>query len=287
LVQPKHFGTRKGKVINLIAVEHIREKAKLLDYLGWNNDQLKKVTSELKHEGILEETKLGFKVDYNLVLEYKAYLGDEWAKKKIQEFEERTYWKNRSIRKNIILKKGRGEKYLVNRFRSWIKFKPQLKFDINTSHIYLTSSLLDDILKDQIAMARRQILVVTSCIEKCHMSGSLMDACERGVGILLVTRSPEMDQNSFGKRMKIRFHKRIKESKIELYYNDFVRAKVFILDNQVLSSSSLNLSSDSVAGKSWESGIVSIDSTNIIQATESFIKLLNDSETEYQQKTVS
>jgi hypothetical protein len=114
-----------------------------------------------------------------------------------------------------------------------------------------------------------------------------MDACERGVGILLVTRSPERDQNSLGKRMKIRFHKRIKDSKIELYYNDFVRAKVFILDNQVLSSSSMNLSSDSVAGKSWESGIVSIDSTNIIQATESFIKLLNDSETEYQQKTVS
>jgi len=227
-------------------------------------------TSELKHEGILEETKLGFKVDYILTLEYKAYLGDGWAKKKIQEFEERTYWKNRSIRKNIIkniiLKKGRGEKNLVNRFRSWIKYKPQLKFDINTSHIYLTSSLLDDILIDQIAMARRQIL---------------------GVGILLVTRSPEMDRNSLGKRMKIRFHKTIKESKIELYYNDFVRAKVFILDNQVLSSSSLNLSSDSVAGKSWESGIVSIDSTNIIQATESFIKLLNDSETEYQQKTVS
>jgi hypothetical protein len=87
--------------------------------------------------------------------------------------------------------------------------------------------------------------------------------------------------------MKIRFHKIIKESKIELYYNDFVRAKVFILDNQVLSSSSLNLSSDSVVGKSWESGIVSIDSTNIIQATESFIEILNDSETEYQQKTVS
>ena len=287
MVQPRYFGTRKGKVINLIAVEHIREHAKLLEYLGWNNDQLKKVTSELKHEGILEETKLGFKVDYNLVLEYKAYLGDEWAKKKIQEFEERTYWKNRSIHKNIILKKGRGEKYLVNRYRSWIKFKPQLKFDINTSHIYLMSSLLDDILKDQIAMARRQILVVTSCIEKCHMSASLMDACERGVDILLVTRSPEMDKNSLGKRMKIRFHKRLKESKIELYYNGSVYAKVFILDNQVLSSSSLNLSSDSVAGKSWESGIVSIDSANIIQATESFIEILNDPETEYQQKTVS
>lgn len=136
-------------------------------------------------------------------------------------------------------------------------------------------------------MVRKQILVVTSHIERCRMSESLKDACERGVSILLVTKPPDKDQNSLRKRKKTRFHKTIKESKIELYYNESVHAKVFILDNQVLSSSSLNLCSDSIAGKSWESGIVSIDSSNIIQATESFIKLLNDPETEYQQKTES
>jgi len=74
----------------------------------------------LKNEKILEETEHEFKVDFFTLLEYRAYFGDEWAKKKLDQIEERTYWKNRSIRINIILKKGRGEKYLINRFKRWI-----------------------------------------------------------------------------------------------------------------------------------------------------------------------
>jgi phosphatidylserine/phosphatidylglycerophosphate/cardiolipin synthase-like enzyme len=67
----------------------------------------------------------------------------------------------------------------------------------------------------------------------------------------------------------------LKKSKVELYYNESVHAKMFILDDQVLSSSSMNLYTESTAGKSWESGIVSIDPYNVSLARESFDNILN------------
>ena len=282
MVQPRYYGTRKGRVIHLIAIDGFHKRDKIRDILGWDYDQLERVLNSLKKEKILEETEHEFKVDVNTLLEYRAYFGDEWAKKKIDQIEERTYWKNRSIRLNIILKKGRGKKYLINRFRRWIRFKPQLKYDINTSHIYLTNNLLDDLLKDQIDHARKQILVVNPIVEICPICESLKKASGRGVDIILVTRSPDQDQNNHRTRIKTRYQKTIKDSKIDLYYNESVHAKICILDNQVLSSSSLNLSSESTVGTGWESGIVSIDSSNIIHATESFVKLLNEPETEIQ-----
>ena len=285
MVQPRYYGTRKGRVIHLIAVDGFHKRDKIRDILGWDYDQLERVLSALKNEKILEETDREFKVEFNTLLEYRAYFGDEWAKKKIDQIEERTYWKNRSIRINIILKKGRGEKYLLNRFRRWIRFKPQLKYDLNTSHIYLTNNLFGDVLIDQIDHARKQILVVNPIVERCPICESLKKASGRGVDIILVTRSPDQDQNNHRTRIKTRYQKTIKDSKIDLYYNESVHAKICILDNQVLSSSSLNLSSESTVGTDWESGIVSIDSSNIIQATESFVKLLNEPDTEIQKNT--
>lgn len=119
-------------------------------------------------------------------------------------------------------------------------------------------------------------MVVNPYVEKCNLSESLITASERGVSVLLITRSPDQDRNGYRKNAKIEYHKALKESKVELYYNESVHAKMFILDGQVLTSSSMNLYSESTAGKSWESGIVSIDPTNVKLASESFEKILNN-----------
>jgi hypothetical protein len=67
-----------------------------------------------------------------------------------------------------------------------------------------------------------------------------------------------------------------------LRFNDSVHAKLFILDNQVLTASSMNLYSDSVAGKLWEAGIITIDTTNTQRFTQSIDQLLKHPETKPQ-----
>lgn len=276
MVDLKYLGTDTGLVIKTIAVDDIREWTDIRDHLKWDNSKLSKITKAMKKEGILEETNHGLKVDYDLWLGYKAHFGDEWAIKKKKNIEDGTDWKTQILKKYSDEKRQRNASYLVNRYKEWIKFKSQLKFDPNNSHIYLTSGLLDDFLKDQIVIAKKQILVVNPYVEKCNLSDSLITASERGVSVLLITRSPETDRNGYRKRAKIEFHNALKESNIEFYYNKSVHAKMFILDYQVLTSSSMNLYTESTAGKSWESGIVSIDPYNVGLAFESFEDILND-----------
>jgi len=282
LVDLKYLGTDTGLVIKAIAVDDIREWSDIRDHLKWDNSRLGKVTKALKKEGLLEETSQGLKVDYDLWLGYKAYFGDEWAIKKKNDIANGTDWKTQILQKYSNKKRQTNATHLVDRYKEWIKFKPQLNFDPNNSHIYLTSGLLDDLLKDQIAMAKHQILVVNPYVEKCNLSESLITASERGVSVLLIARPPEKYGKGDRNWDKKKFHNALKESKVELYYNESVHAKMFVLDNQVLTSSSMNLYSESTAGKSWESGIVSIDPYNVSLARESFEKILNDLGTEPQ-----
>jgi len=278
----KYLGTLKGQVIKTIAVDGIRKWGEIRDALRLTDDQLSPLIKDLKTEGLIENKYDGLWLDYDLWLGYKAHFGDEWAIKKLKAIEDGTDWKTQILQRVSAEKTESEEYYLAKRFKEWIQFKPQLKLYKNASHIFLTSGLLDDFLKDQIALAKRQILVVNPYVEKCNLSESLLSASERGVSVLLITRSPHKDRSGERKNMKYRFHDAINESKVELYYNESVHAKMFIIDNQVLSTSSMNLYSESTAGKSWESGIVSIDSSNINLARESFEKVLNDRETKPQ-----
>ena len=66
------------------------------------------------------------------------------------------------------------------------------------------------------------------------------------------------------------------ESGVQIFYNDNVHAKLFILDKQVLTASSMNLYSESIAGKLWEAGIVSTDPSNLVLAIESYQQLQTD-----------
>ena len=115
-----------------------------------------------------------------------------------------------------------------------------------------------------------------------HLSERVIDASNRGVNVTLITQSPHSDYDGRRKQAKIKFHNTIKDSPIQLYYNESVHAKLFILDDQVLTASSMNIYSESIAGKLWEAGIVTTDPTNIKRAKRSIVKLLADSDKKQQ-----
>lgn len=157
-----------------------------------------------------------------------------------------------------------------------------MKINPNCSHIYLQGDDLDSLISDLILFSQNEILVVNPYVEKCSLSENLIDASNRGGKITLITQSPFADYNGRRKQVKIKFHNIIKESPIKLYYNDSIHAKLFILDNQVLTASYMNIYSESIAGKLWEAGIITTDQTNIILAKQSLEQLEKHPETKHQ-----
>jgi len=259
-------------------VEDIRKWGEIRDNIGLTDDQLRTAIKELKSEGLLEERYSGFWVDYDLWLEYKAYFGDDWAKKKIAELEEEREEQEQLVAIRI---KRESETHLMKRIQEWIKFK-KLDIEPDCSHIYLKGDLLDSLVSDLIPLARKEILVVNPYVEKCSLCDLIITAGQKGLDVKLITQSTATDYDGRRKRAKINYHNTIKDSEIQFYYNDSVHAKLFILDNQVLTASSMNLYSESVAGKLWEAGIVTTEVSNIKLAKESFDQLLTHPDTNLQ-----
>ena len=277
----KYFGTKKGEIIKLIAVDDIRQWGEIRDALGLTNESLKPLTKAMKKEGILEESGSNFRVEYDLWLAYKAFFGDEWAKNKISELEKERQEQLRLEQRFALLKREKVERYLKYRIREWIKFK-NIEVEPDCSHIYLEGEDLTPLIRDLIPLTQKELLVVNPYVEKCTLCEHLIDASNKGVKVTLVTQKPTNKYNNKREVDKIKFHNSIKESPIDLYYNDSVHAKLFILDNQVLTASSMNLYSESLAGKLWEAGIVTTDPSNIKRVKQSLDELLKHPETKQQ-----
>jgi hypothetical protein len=273
LAQLKYLDTIKGEIIKAIAVYQKYDWGEIRDHLGFTNDQLRPYIRELKAEGILEENYSEFRVEYNLWLAYKAHFGDDWAKKKLREIEEGTEWRQVILRK--LAEENEKRSNLKTRVREWIKFK-KIGLPKNLSHIFLRWDQLDSLLRDLIPLTKKEVIVVNPFVEKSGLCDLLMLGVSRGVNVELVTRSPNRDFESTRKTGKMLYHKNLIEYGVQVYYNENVHAKLFILDNEVLIASSMNLYSESIAGKLWEAGIASIDSNNVKLALETYQQLLSD-----------
>ena len=257
-------------------MDSLYQWGEIRDSLGFTNEQLKPYIKELKSEGLIEDKPSGFRVEYNLWLQYKAHFGDDWAKRKLVEVEDERKRKEEFNRLLSERKKREAENYLRRRVQEWINFK---NFDVKpeASHLFLKGDQLDSLLRDLIPLSKKEILVVNPYVEKSALCDLLMQGIRKGVDVQLITQSPIKDNYS-GKRQhaKIVYHKTLIESGVQFFYNDNVHAKLFILDKQVLTASSMNLYSESIAGKLWEAGIVSTDPSNLKLAIESYQQLLTD-----------
>jgi predicted transcriptional regulator len=263
-----YYGTIKGQILKAIAVDSLYKWGEIRDSLGFTNEQLRPYIKELEKEGLIEDKPQGFRVEYNLWLQYKAHFGDDWAKKKLIDVEEDRKRQEELMRILSERKRRESENYLRRRVLKWIEFK---KFDVepDTSHIFLKGDQLDSLLCDLIPLSKKEILVVNPYVEKSALCDLLIQGIRKGVDVQLITRSPAKDIFS-GKRQndKVLYHKTLVESGVQLFYNEDVHAKLFILDKQVLSTSSMNLYSESIAGKLWEAGIASSDPYNLKLAVE-------------------
>ena len=174
-------------------------------------------------------------------------------------------------------KQTESEGHLRERIGEWIKFKRVDHGEV-TSHLYLKGEHLDSLMADLIPYCTNEILVINPYVEKCTLSNLLVDAANSGLDVKLISQSPANDYEGKRKEAKIRFHETMKESGVKLFYNESVHAKMFLFDKEVLAIGSMNLYSDSTAGKLWEAGMFTVDLISIKSAIDSFNQLENHPE---------
>jgi len=273
---PRYWGTPKGQVIRAIAEKRALQYDELLSETGLEPSQLDTAIEELMDDGVLDMKDWDQHwVDNDLWHEYRAHLGDERSKGIVEErriiAQEFTLMRRKLAREHAQ-KQTETEGHLRERIGEWIKFN-KVEHGPQTSHLYLTGKQLASLLEALIPYCMSDILCVNPYVEKCTLSNLLGDASNSGLEVKLITQSPAKDYDGKRKDAKIRFHETMKQSGIKLYYNESIHAKMFLLDKEVLALGSMNMYSDSTAGKLWESGMFTVDRVSIKSASESFTQL--------------
>ena len=282
---PRYWGSWKGQVVRAIAEKYALKWDEILSETGLEPSPLNTAISELIEDGVLEKEYDGsYWLDNDLWHEYRAFLGDERSRGIIEE-RRRKEGQFSTTLQNLSRKKMErqvlSEGHLRKRIGEWIRFK-QIEHGPPTSHLYLKGEHLDSLLTDLIPYSMSEILIVNPFVEKCTLSNFLVDASNSGLDVKVITQSPAKGYEGPRKEAKIRFHETMIQSGVHLYYNESVHAKMFLLDNEVLAIGSMNLYSDSTAGKLWEAGMFTVDKVSIKSALDSFNQLKNHPETKKQ-----
>lgn len=231
--QPRYWGSWKGRVVKAISIDRAQTWNELRDHTGLSGNTLNKVLSELYDaKAIRKEDDGRYWVSKELYKSYRDYFEEEETAKE-------------SVSIEITEEE---QKDLVSWIDDWRDVKG-LDFSLKPGHFYLEGRYLDDLSKEVIVNAKREVIVVNPFVDKCDLSNTLREAAKKGKKIRLVTRPPTEE--------KIPFHKTLKENGVRIFHNDDVHAKLIVVDRRVAIASSMNFYAASSGGKSWEAGIVS------------------------------
>ena len=182
--EPPYYGSWKGRVLEAIALENIRDWIGIQDYTQLTRENLNTAISELYKLDIIERKEDGayWIKDIEVVHLYRYYFEDldEYKSPLIQHEEQ----------KEIILEKALPKDDNIASFVvKWRAFK-NLSFSLDARHFFLEGTYLDDLSKDLIRQARKEVLLVNPFIEQCHLSNTLIDAVANKANVIVITRQP-------------------------------------------------------------------------------------------------
>lgn len=129
---------------------------------------------------------------------------------------------------------------------------------MDARHFFLEGTYLDDLSKDLIRHARKEVLLVNPFVEECHLSNTLIDAVANKAKVIVITRNP-YDSRPDVLNEKQEYHETLKKENITINYDRRIHAKLLVVDEQIAVISSMNFYSHSSGGSSWEAGMISID----------------------------
>lgn len=162
---------------------------------------------------------------------------------------------------------------IIEWISQWKKLR-KLDFSLEPEHFFLEDMDLDDISKQLIRRASKEVLVVNPFIESCSLSKTLEEASKHGAKVTVITRPPREDVQR--EQEKEEYHSRLREEGINLVYNKETHAKLIVVDNEAAIVSSMNFYSGSSGGKTWEAGLISIEE-NVVKSVVNAIHKLQKS----------
>jgi len=250
--EPPFYGSWKGRVLEAIAVENIRDWNGILEYTQLYPDDLRTALHELYDLDIItrQDDHLYWIKDIVLYHQYQAYFEgtEEYGTPLIQHEQSMEVALERALPKDENL-----AKFVVE----WRTFK-KLSFSLDARHFFLEGDYLDDLSKDLIRRARKEVLVVNPYIEVCNLSKALISAVENKAKVIAITRAPYDERPEILKE-KQQFHEALRNEGVIINYDRRIHAKLLVVDNQIAIISSMNFIPSSVAGLSWEAGMISVD----------------------------
>ena len=265
--EPPYYRSWKGRVLEAIAVENIRDWNGILDYAQLSPENLNKAISELYKLDILirKDDGLYWINNIDIYHQYRSYFENiEDYKAPLIKHEEQ----NKIALEKALPKNDNIAKWVVK----WRAFK-NLSFSLDARHFFLEGTYLDDLSKDLIRQARKEVLLVNPFIEQCHLSNTLVDAVTNKATVTVVTR-PILDSDPEIRAEKIAYHESLKKEGIKINYDRRIHAKLLVVDEQIAVISSMNFYSFSTGGSSWEAGMISIDEAIVNSVHKTIHQLL-------------
>lgn len=258
--KPKYLGSWKGRVIKSIAIDGAKSFNEIRESTGLYYNTLKRVLAELHTANAItynDETKI-YRVEYNLYKEYEKYFQDEQAQRK-------------ALTKVKISKEAQEE--FTRWIDNWKDNNDSVDFDLKHKHFYLEGSELEEFTKYLISKATAEILIVNYLIERTHLAENLRKpAQDENIVVRIVIRPIDDDK-------KREYHKLLKDSGVEVFYNETVHAKLVVVDRAVAIVSSMNFTVFSTGGQSWEAGMVTIEPNIANTVADSILNIIEVQET--------
>ena len=157
-------------------------------------------------------------------------------------------------RKEIVLEKALPkDDNLANFVVKWRVFK-NLSFSLDARHFFLEGTYLDDLSKDLIRQARKEVLLVNPFLEECRLSNTLIDAVANGATATVIKRNPiPRDNNPDFLKEKQDYHEYLKKESVTINFDRRIHAKLLVVDEQIAVISSMNFYSHLTGGSlgSW------------------------------------
>jgi phosphatidylserine/phosphatidylglycerophosphate/cardiolipin synthase-like enzyme len=253
VAEPPFFGSWKGRILEAIAVENIRDWNGILEYTQLYPEDLRIALHELYNLDAItrQEDGLYWIKDIVLYHQYRDYfdnIDDEYKKPLILHEEPKEIALERALPKDENL-----AQFVVE----WKAFK-KLSFSLDARHFFLEGDYLDDLSKDLIRRAKKEVLVVNPYVELCNLSKALVTAVGNNVKVIVITRSP-YDKEPEIMKEKQNYHDTLVKEGIIIHYDRRIHAKLLVVDNQIAIISSMNFITSSDGGLTWEAGMISID----------------------------
>jgi phosphatidylserine/phosphatidylglycerophosphate/cardiolipin synthase-like enzyme len=279
---PSYWGSWKGKVLKAIAIDGSRTWREIRISTGLESDELNRALKELFDLDKLSKSGDKYWIeDYELYREYVEY-GSQISgssspaesnmpiikpegRKKIQKYldymNENSKRAKGSIIGHVALRGFQNE-----------------GFDPYSEHFFIEGDALDRLSKDVIENSKKRVVVVNPYVDKCSLSDKLRDVCSSRE-VFLITRSPDLERAGHGREQKRAYHRGLTQSGVQIFYNDYVHAKLLVVDDVVALVSSMNFISSSSGGKSWEAGLVTWKEGTVNSIAKSIQNIMGAPET--------